>query len=260
MAGWLIVIISAGYLAVLFGVAYWGGRRADAGRSVIANGTVYALSLAVYATSWTFYGSVGRAVGTGAGFLPIYLGPTIMAAFWWFLLRSMIRSSKRHRITSIADLVAHRYGNSAVLGGLVTVVAVVGIVPYIALQLKAVSDTFSVLRGGAVTVATRPEVTPVLQDTALYVALFLAAQGRRLPMPADVATFGYHSYKLYIDHLSWNEAQRQCARMGGQLAVVESAEENAFLAALSRSQTAAKTANRTKAPITGIAARRRNKL
>ncbi len=175
MAGWLIVIISAGYLAVLFGVAYWGDRRADAGRSVIANGTVYALSLAVYATSWTFYGSVGRAVGTGAGFLPIYLGPTIMAAFWWFLLRSMIRSSKRHRITSIADLVAHRYGNSAVLGGLVTIVAVVGIVPYIALQLKAVSDTFSVLRGGAVTVATRPEVTPVLQDTALYVALFLAA-------------------------------------------------------------------------------------
>jgi Na+/proline symporter len=175
MAGWLIVALSAGYLGVLFAVAYWGDRRADAGRSVIANGTVYALSMAVYATSWTFYGSVGRAADTGAGFLPIYLGPTITAAFWWFVLRAMIRSSKRHRITSIADLVAHRYGNSALLGGLVTIVAVAGIVPYIALQLKAVSDTFAVLRGGAVTIATQPGATPILADTALYVALLLAA-------------------------------------------------------------------------------------
>ena len=106
MSGWLVVVISGCYLGVLFAVAYWGDRRKDAGRSVIANGTIYALSLAVYATSWTFYGSVGRAADTGAGFLPIYLGPTIMAAFWWFLLRSMIRSSKRHRITSLADHVS----------------------------------------------------------------------------------------------------------------------------------------------------------
>jgi len=175
MSGWLVVVISGCYLGVLFAVAYWGDRRKDAGRSVISNGTIYALSLAVYATSWTFYGSVGRAADTGAGFLPIYLGPTIMAAFWWFLLRSMIRSSKRHRITSLADLVAHRYGNSAVLGGLVTVIAVIGIVPYIALQLKAVSDTFALLRSGAVTVSHESATTPVLQDTALYVALSLAA-------------------------------------------------------------------------------------
>jgi signal transduction histidine kinase/Na+/proline symporter len=175
MSSWLVVVISACYLGILFAVAYWGDRRKDAGRSVISNGTIYALSLAVYATSWTFYGSVGRAADTGAGFLPIYLGPTIMAAFWWFLLRSMIRSSKRHRITSLADLVAHRYGNSAVLGGLVTVIAVIGVVPYIALQLKAVSDTFVVLNSGAVTVAPESATTPVLQDTALYVALSLAA-------------------------------------------------------------------------------------
>ena len=113
MSGWLVVVISGCYLGVLFAVAYWGDRRKDAGRSVISNGTIYALSLAVYATSWTFYGSVGRAADTGAGFLPIYLGPTIMAAFWWFLLRSMIRSSKRHRITSLADLVADRHRAAA---------------------------------------------------------------------------------------------------------------------------------------------------
>ncbi len=174
MTGWLIVALSAGYLGVLFTVAAWGDRRKDAGRSVIANGTVYALSLAVYATSWTFYGSVGRAASSGAGFLPVYLGPTIMFAFGWFVVRAMIRSSKRHRITSLADLVAHRYGNSAILGGLVTIIAVVGVVPYIALQLKAVSDTFAALRADAVTIAAQP-ATPVLQDTALYVALLLAA-------------------------------------------------------------------------------------
>ena len=175
MSALLIVVLSAGYLGLLFAVAYWGDRRADAGRSVISNGTIYALSLGVYATSWTFYGSVGRAAGTGVGFLPVYLGPTLMAAFWWLVLRQMIRTSKRHRITSLADLVAHRYGASALLGGLVTVIAVVGIVPYISLQLKAISDTFTVLHSGQVTLNPVAEATPVLQDTALYVALLLAA-------------------------------------------------------------------------------------
>ncbi|MFN8079699.1 MAG: sensor histidine kinase [Kineosporiaceae bacterium] len=174
MARWLMIAVSALYLGTLFAVAYWGDRRADRGRSVISSGGIYALSLAVYATSWTFYGSVGRAAGTGVGFLPIYLGPTIMAAFWWFVLRAMIRTSKRHRITSLADLVAHRYGNSAVLGALVAVIAMVGIIPYIALQLKAVSDTFTVLHTGNLSRSVG-EATPVLQDTALYVALFLAA-------------------------------------------------------------------------------------
>ncbi|MBL8931389.1 MAG: hypothetical protein JNL54_14810 [Kineosporiaceae bacterium] len=174
MAGWLVVAVSGCYLGALFAIAYWGDRRADRGRSIISSGGIYALSLAVYATSWTFYGSVGRAAGTGAGFLPIYLGPTIMAAFWWFVLRAMIRTSKRHRITSLADLVAHRYGNSALLGALVTLIAVVGIVPYISLQLKAVSDTFTVLHTGELG-RTASSVVPVWQDTALYVALFLAA-------------------------------------------------------------------------------------
>jgi len=175
MAGWLVVAISACYLGVLFAIASWGDRRKDADRSVISSGVVYALSLAVYATSWTFYGSVGRASGTGPGFLPVYLGPTIMAAFWWWLLRAMIRTSKRHRITSLADLVAHRYGSSAVLGGLVTVIAVIGIVPYVALQLKAISDTFSLLNHGTpLPTAAETATAPVLQDTALYVALLLA--------------------------------------------------------------------------------------
>jgi Na+/proline symporter/nitrogen-specific signal transduction histidine kinase len=173
---WVIVAVSAAYLGLLFAVAYTGDRRAAAGRSLINSGSIYALSLAVYATSWTYYGSVGRAASTGVGFLPIYLGPTVMVALGWFVLRKIIRISKRHRITSLADFVSARYGNSTLLGGLVTVIAVVGIVPYIALQLKAVSNTFGILRRYPETVSTADlGHVPLLQDTGLYVALLLAA-------------------------------------------------------------------------------------
>jgi Na+/proline symporter/nitrogen-specific signal transduction histidine kinase len=173
---WVVVVASVAYLGLLFVIARYGDRQADRGRSVISNGYVYALSLAVYATSWTFYGSVGRAASTGVGFLPIYLGATVMAALWWLVLRKIIRISRRNRITSLADFVSSRYGKSNLLGGLVTVIAVVGIVPYIALQLKAISITFSILRGPSeLTTAAAVPVVPVLQDTALYAALLLAA-------------------------------------------------------------------------------------
>ncbi|MEZ4616712.1 MAG: hypothetical protein R2867_14590 [Caldilineaceae bacterium] len=114
--GALLILISLGYVGVLFAIAYYGDKRADAGRSIIGNPYVYALSMAVYCTAWTFYGSVGRAARTGLGFLPIYLGPTLMAALWWFVLRKIIRISKTNRITSIADFIASRYGKSGLLG------------------------------------------------------------------------------------------------------------------------------------------------
>jgi len=172
----VVLLLSLAYLGVLFGVAYWGDQRADAGRSIIANPLIYALSLAVYATSWTFYGSVGRAAASGVGFLPIYLGPTLMAALFWLVLRKMIRISKVNRITSIADFVAARYGRSSLLAGLVTVIAVVGVIPYIALQLKAVSTSYLILLQYP-QVVLPPHARPVdiLSDTALYVALLLAA-------------------------------------------------------------------------------------
>jgi Na+/proline symporter/nitrogen-specific signal transduction histidine kinase len=172
---WVIVAVAGAYLGLLFGIARYADRRADAGRSLVSSGWVYALSLGVYATSWTYYGSVGRAASTGVGFLPIYLGPTLTFAVGWLVIRKIIRVSRQRRITSLADFASARYGNSALLGALVTIVAVVGVVPYIALQLKAVSNTFSILR-------RYPEITspaqlghpPVVQDTGLYVALLLA--------------------------------------------------------------------------------------
>ena len=171
-----IVFASFAYLGLLFAIAYYGDKRADAGRSIIANPYIYALSLAVYCTSWTFYGSVGRAATSGAGFLPIYLGPTLMAALWWYVLLKMIRVSKANRITSIADFVALRYGKSQTLGGLVTIIAVIGIIPYIALQLKAISNTFSIILEYPDVVMPDKQGAPLfLGDTTFYIAMLLAA-------------------------------------------------------------------------------------
>src|SRR2546425_50483 len=169
LLGGVILLTSFAYLGILFAIAYYGDKRADAGRSIIANPYIYAFSMAVYATSWTFYGSVGRAAASGVGFLPIYLGPTLMAALWWLVLRKMIRISKVNRITSIADFIAARYGKSALLGGLVTVIAVIGIIPYIALQLKAVSASFLILlQYPAVVMPPKGHPVVLWQDPGAY--------------------------------------------------------------------------------------------
>ena len=143
LQSWVIIPVALAYLGILFAIAYYGDKRADQGRSIIANPYIYSLSLGVYATAWTFYGSVGRAAADGVGFLPIYIGPTLMMALWWLVMRKIIRISKTNRITSLADFISSRYGKSALLAGLVTVIAVIGVVPYIALQLKAVSNSFT---------------------------------------------------------------------------------------------------------------------
>jgi Na+/proline symporter/signal transduction histidine kinase len=172
----VIVIASFAYVGLLFAIAYYGDKRADEGRSIIANPYIYALSLAVYCTSWTFYGSVGRAATSGIGFLPIYLGPTLMAALWWYVMLKIIRISKQNRITSIADFIASRYGKSQMLGGLVTIIAVVGIIPYIALQLKAISNTFFIVMQYPEVVMPDKQTAPLfLGDNTFYIAMLLAA-------------------------------------------------------------------------------------
>jgi Na+/proline symporter/signal transduction histidine kinase len=173
----VVITVALAYLGLLFAVAYYADKRADAGRSLIANPYIYSLSLAVYATTWTFFGSVGRAVSTGVGFLPIYIGPTLTCVLWWWVLRKIIRISKVHRITSLADFMASRYGKNALVAGVVTVIAVIGILPYISLQLKAISTAFEIIHTHSFEVA-RPAAQgggAVLGDTALYIALILAA-------------------------------------------------------------------------------------
>ncbi len=175
LQGWVVFLVAFAYLCLLFAIAYYGDKRADEGRSLANNSYIYALSLAVYCTSWTFYGSVGRAASSGLDFLPIYLGPTLTFALWWFVIHKIIRISKANRITSIADFISSRYGKSPQLSGLVTVIAVIGIMPYISLQLQAVSTSLTVL-------LQYPEIVmpdelgdlPVLRNTAMVVTFVLA--------------------------------------------------------------------------------------
>ena len=176
LSGPAIVVASLLYLGLLFAIAHYGDRRADAGRSIIATPYVYALSIAVYCTSWTFFGSVGRAVSSGVGFLPIYLGPTLTFIVGWIVIRKILRISKVNRITSIADFIASRYGKSVALGMMVSVIAVVGILPYISLQLKAISASFAILlQYPDVVMPKEAAGTSLLQDTELYVTLAMAA-------------------------------------------------------------------------------------
>jgi PAS domain S-box-containing protein len=144
---WVLLTIILAYLLFLFFVAYMADRKEKQGKSLVSNPYIYSLSLAVYCTSWTFYGSVGRAANSGLSFLTIYLGPTLMAALWWIILRKIILISKENRITTISDFISTRYGKSLGLSALVTIVAVVGITPYLGLQLKAIMSTFSLLSG-----------------------------------------------------------------------------------------------------------------
>ena len=168
----LVILTAFAYLLLLFAIAWYGDRRAAMGRSIIASPWVYALSIAVYATAWTYFGSVGRAAVDGIWFLPIYLGPTLAMILGWVVIRKMIRIARTYRITSVADFIASRYGKSPLIAGLVTLITVVGIIPYIALQLKAISSGYAML-------TTPPDQPPLAelswwQDSTLYLALALA--------------------------------------------------------------------------------------
>ncbi|PWC75248.1 sensor histidine kinase [Azospirillum sp. TSH64] len=176
---WAAVLIAAlVYLSALFAIAHWADRREAAGRSVIASPTVFALSLGVYCTTWTFYGSVGRAATLGIGFLPVYLGPTLLMLLAPLLLRKILRIAKAQRITSIADFLASRYGHSPLLGGLVALTATVGVTPYIALQLKAVAVSFDALTGGGLGAPTEPFLDQGFLIAAVM-ALFAIVFGAR---------------------------------------------------------------------------------
>jgi signal transduction histidine kinase/Na+/proline symporter len=168
----LVLAFSFGYLALLFGVAYAAERRSAGRKSLVANPYVYALSMAVYCTAWTYYGSVGRAAHQGLSFVGIYLGPALLAPAWWLVLRKIIRVCRQQRLTSIADFISARYGKSAALGALVTVVCVLGVVPYIALQVKAISSSYEVLTVGNQGVGASSTALVTAAALAVFTILF----------------------------------------------------------------------------------------
>ncbi len=172
----VIILIAGLYLGGLFLLAFISERRAARGRGgFIGSPLVYTLSLAIYCTSWTFYGAVGSAARNGLEFLTIYIGPTLVLMAWWFLFRKLVRISKAQKITSIADFISARYGKSASISALVTVIALVGVTPYISLQLKAVAASVDAL--GGLHVDTPIDLTSrggILADTGFWVALLMA--------------------------------------------------------------------------------------
>ncbi|GIX14455.1 MAG: sodium:solute symporter [Paracoccaceae bacterium] len=150
MAANLLIAVATGYVALLFLVAFLADRRAAAGRARwLRSPVVYTLSISVYCTAWTFYGAVGSAARSGLEFAAIYTGPTLVFVGWWFLLRKLVRIGRSLRITSVADLLSSRYGKSPAIAVIVTLIAVVGSTPYIALQLQSLTLSFSVLAAGS---------------------------------------------------------------------------------------------------------------
>jgi Na+/proline symporter len=171
--GWFIVIVALAYVTMLFAVASVGDRRAARRGPIASRPYIYSLSLAVYCTSWTFFGSVGLASERGLEFLSIYVGPIFIFIFGYPLLRRIVRLSKAEKITSIADFLAARYGKSFAVASIATIIATIGTVPYIALQLKSISGSI-----GLMVSFYSPGVIAndfVNRDIALLVALLLAA-------------------------------------------------------------------------------------
>ena len=167
-----VLALSLAYLGLLFAVAYFGDRYArDWSASSVAP-AVYGLSLAIYCTSWTFYGAVGRAATAGIDFILIYTGPALVVVAGYPMLRKMVRAAKQHNVTSIADFLASRYGKSRAVGVIATLFATVGVLPYIALQLQAVSSTFRSIAAPTPVAGSLPGV--VHTDTSLIVAALMA--------------------------------------------------------------------------------------
>jgi len=149
-------------------MAFWAEKNH---RSKIVNSPyVYALGLAVYCSAWTYYGSVGAAARTGPDFLTIYLGPVLSAPLWIYVLTRVVKISKTYNVASIADFISLRYGNNRALGALVTLICAASIIPYISLQLKALSETFQLVTNGNTSISHKTW----LGDTSFYIALFLA--------------------------------------------------------------------------------------
>ncbi|NBN64256.1 PAS domain-containing hybrid sensor histidine kinase/response regulator [Pannonibacter tanglangensis] len=171
--GWIVTLTALGYILLLFAIASYGDRKARQWRNGQARPLIYALSLSVYCTSWTFYGSVGGATRNGFEFLTIYIGPILVFAFGFTVLRRIIRLAKGEKITSIADFLAARYGKHQTVAAVAAVIAVIGIIPYIALQLKAISLSVATMIG-PLGPSDGPSLVTPFGDVTLLIAVGLA--------------------------------------------------------------------------------------
>jgi Na+/proline symporter/signal transduction histidine kinase len=172
LQAWVVIAVALGYIGLLFAIASYGDETSRFGRERGWRQFIYPLALAIYCTSWTFFGSVGLAARSGFDFLTIYIGPMLLVGIGFPLIRRIVRLAKSQNITSIADFIAARYGKAQMVAATVALIAIMGTVPYIALQLKAVSSSLT-----TILIHIGPDrsgVQPVLGDIALYVALAMA--------------------------------------------------------------------------------------
>ncbi|MEP6483179.1 MAG: PAS domain-containing hybrid sensor histidine kinase/response regulator [Rudaea sp.] len=190
--GWILLLVSLLYVAGLFAVAYYGDRRPLYPNRAWLRPLVYSLALAVYCSSWTFYGAVGSASGDSLSYLPIYLGPILLFAFGSRLFRRLNLAAKQHNVTSIADFIASRFGRSHRLAALVTVIAVTASIPYLALQFKAVAMSIDALSGRG------SSNSPFFGDSALYIAVLLSVFAILFGTRRIDATEHHHGMMLAI--------------------------------------------------------------
>ncbi len=173
LPGWAVIAVALGYIGLLFVVASYGDRMRQLDRKTRSRLLIYPLSLAIYCTSWTFFGSVGLASRTGFDFLTIYLGPILMIGFCTPLIVRIVRLAKAQNITSIADFIAARYGKDQAVAAIVATIAIIGTIPYIALQLKAVSASLGTILSHSSVDSAMVQAVP--GDIALFVAFSMAA-------------------------------------------------------------------------------------
>src|SRR6266478_328996 len=175
---WGVIAAAFGYIGFLFFVASYGDRLSPTQRGR-ASALIYPLSLAIYCTSWTFFGSVGFASRTSVDFLAIYVGPILMIGFCTPLLRRVIKLAKSQNITSIADFIAARYGKSQAVAATVALIAIIGSVPYIALQLKAVASSLETILSEDQAFSAMPIVGDMALVVTLAMAVFAVLFGTR---------------------------------------------------------------------------------
>jgi Na+/proline symporter/signal transduction histidine kinase len=173
LQGWVVIAIALAYIGLLFVIASYGDRLREFGSVSRTRLLIYPLCLAIYCTSWTFFGSVGLASRSGFDFLTIYIGPVLMIGLCTPLIVRIVHLAKSQNITSIADFIAARYGKQQAVAATVALIAIFGTIPYIALQLKAVSASVSTILNHIRDTGTA--APPVIGDISLFVAILMAA-------------------------------------------------------------------------------------
>lgn len=158
------------YMSLLFLTAYFIEKK-DYNNKIASSSWIYALSLTIYCTAWTYYGGVGKAVNSGFVFLAVYLGPTLIIFLWPVLLKKLIRIKNLYKITSIADLISARYDKSRLVGAIVSITALIGTVPYISIQLKSLITSINILTVQDYEI--KPETTFLTSDTVGFVIVSL---------------------------------------------------------------------------------------